>query len=294
MSLALQNIVNAIGLGCLYALIALGIALIFGVMRLINFAHGELIMVGAFTVVILSKHGWIIACLGAVVITALTAMLMERVALRPVRGAEATTLLITAFAVSFFLQNLSLVTVGQIPRSGSIFPSLTTPIAVGSVSTAKLNLVIVVVTIVLVLSLTFFLNFTRLGVQMRASAEDFGMARLLGVNADRVIAAAFTISGVLAATAAIFLVAQNGVAYYNMGSTYVLIGFSATILGGMGSLRAAAAGAFVIAGLTVALDAYLPFEYRPYRDAFLFTGVLVVLVIRPQGLFPSKALETRV
>ena len=139
-----------------------------------------------------------------------------------------------------------------------------------------------------------FLTRTRIGVQMRAAAEDFRMARLLGVRANRVIATAFAISGLAAALAAFVLVAQTGTVSPTMGLSPVLVGFVAMVLGGMGSLRGAVLGGYVLGVVTVALQSYLPLEMRFYRDAFAYTVVILVLLVRPQGLVVARSTTQRV
>ena len=290
----IQNAIDALSFGSLYALFALGIALIFGIMGLINFAHGELIMVGAFALVFLGHPGWPVLILGALGITMLFALGMERVAFRPVRGADPITLLVTSFAISYMLQNLAEVAFGSVPRTTNLSTSLAESFSVGGIYIPKLDVVTVVVTAVLLIALGLFLGRTRTGVQMRAAAEDFRMARVLGVNANRVIATAFVLSGILAGIASILLVAQTGVVTPTIGSGPVLIAFIATILGGIGSLRGAVLGGFILGIITVALQAYLPLELRYYRDAFAYAAVIAMLLVRPQGLIVAKNIVTRV
>jgi branched-chain amino acid transport system permease protein len=293
-TLLLQNAIDAVSVGSLYALFALGIALIFGIMRLINFAHGELIMVGAFALYLGRHLPWpvqIAVTLGACVAVAL---LMERVAFRPVRGADATTLLITSFAVSFFLQNLAIMIFGSLPRTANVSTTLSESFSLGGLSIPWLDVLTISVTLALVTALGAFLGKTTVGLQMRAAAEDFRMARVLGVRANVVIATAFGISGVLAAAASVLLMIQTGTVTPTVGSSPVLIAFIATVLGGMGSLRGAVLGGMLLGVLTVALQAYLPLELRYYRDAFAYGAVILMLVVRPQGLVVARSLVTRV
>ena len=290
----IQNAIDALSFGSLYALFALGIALIFGIMGLINFAHGELIMAGGFALVFLGHPGWPLLVLGTLGITVVFALATERIAFRPVRGADPITLLVTSFAVSYLLQNLAQVIFGSVPKTTNLSTSLAESFSIGGVYIAKLDVVTVVATVVLLTGLGLFLGKTRIGVQMRAAAEDFRMARVLGVNANRVIATAFALSGVLAGVAAILLVAQTGVVTSTIGSAPVLVAFIATVLGGIGSLRGAVLGGFILGIITVALQAYLPLELRYYRDAFAYGAVIVMLLARPQGLIVAKSIVTRV
>ena len=290
----LQHVIDAITYGSQYALYALGIALIFGIMGLINFAHGELIMVGGFALVFLGHPGWPLLILGTVAIVVVFSLAIERVAFRPVRGADPITLLVTSFAVSYLLQNLAQVIFGSVPKTTNLSTSLAESFSISGIYIAKLDVATVVATLVLLTLLGLFLSKTRIGVQMRAAAEDFRMARVLGVNANKVIATAFALSGVLAATASILLVAQTGVVTSTIGSSPVLIAFIATVLGGIGSLRGAVLGGFILGIITVALQAYLPLELRYYRDAFAYGAVIAMLLVRPQGLVIAKSIVTRV
>jgi branched-chain amino acid transport system permease protein len=294
MHLAIQNLIDAISFGSLYALFALGIALIFGIMGLVNFAHGELIMVGGFALVLLGHPGWPLLIAGTLAVTIVFALLIERVAFRPVRGADPITLLVTSFALSYLLQNLAEVVFGSVPQTTNLSTSLAESFTVGGIYIAKLDVVTVAVTLVLMVALSLFLAKTRIGVQMRAAAEDFRMARVLGVNANKVIATAFALSGILAGVASILLVAQDGVVTTTMGSGPVLVAFIATVLGGMGSLRGAVLGGFVLGIITVALQAYLPLELRYYRDAFAYGAVIAMLLVRPQGLIVARNVVSRV
>jgi branched-chain amino acid transport system permease protein len=294
MTTVIQNIIDALALGSLYALFALGVALIFGIMRLVNFAHGELIMAGAYAVVLIGDVPLVVKVVATIVVAVVLALGMDRIAMRPVRDSDPTTLLITSFAVSYLLQNLAIVVFGSTAKSGQVSVALTKTFEVGSLSIQKLDIVTVVVTLLLLAGLALFLNRTPIGVQMRAAAENFKMARLLGVPANRVIAMAFGISGVLAGIAAILLVAQTGSVTPTMGLTPVLFAFMAAVLGGLGSLQGAVIGGFLLGGASVALQALLPLDVREYRDAFLFGAVLLVLVLRPQGLIVPRTAVNRI
>jgi branched-chain amino acid transport system permease protein len=287
--LVIESGIDALSLGSLFALYALGIALVFGIMGLINFAHGELVMVGGFVLAVLKPDLSLFPLLLVLVaIVVAFALGMERVAFRPIRGAAPATLLVTSFAVSFLLQNLAILIFGSTPRTLSVTETLGESFSIGEIAIPKLDVAVVATTVGFLLALTLFLTRTALGVQMRAAAEDFQMARLLGVAANRVIAAAFAISGLAAAAAALFLVSQTGTVTPEMGVTVVLFAFMATILGGLGSLVGAVAGGLLLGILTVVLQQSLPYELRPYRDAFVFGIVFALLIVRPRGLIPSR------
>lgn len=294
MTEVLQHIVDAVSLGSLYALFALGIALIFGVAGIVNFAHGELVMIGAYVIVLMVGLAWPLVILAVVAAVVIAALLMERVAFRPVRTSSASTLLVVGFAVGVFLQNLALVIAGPRPKGVDFLSGLLDPANIAGLRIPWLSIVTVVLTAVLVGGLTVFLRRTSMGTQLRAAAEDFGMARLLGVRANRVVATAFALSGLLAAAAAILLVIQRGQVSPTMGLQPLLIAFIATVIGGMGSLVGAAAGGFLLGALTVVLQTTLPEDLLPYRDAIVFALVIAMLLFRPQGILPGPTALERV
>jgi branched-chain amino acid transport system permease protein len=285
----LQYAINALSLGALYALIALGIALIFGVMGFINFAYGELIMVGGYVLVYVGTGSVALVIAAALAVVVVAALLQERIAFRPLRDADPTTLLIAAFAVSFFMQNLANLTVGARAQAVAVPAWVFGTFDVGSLVISKLSLAALVVTPVLLVGFWLVLKKTAIGIEMRAAAEDFETARLLGVRANRVIAVAFALSGVLAGAASVLFVAQVGVVSPTIGLAPALVGFIATVIGGLRSLPGAALGAFLLGAATVLLDTFLPPDLRSFRDAFLFTGVIAMLLVRPEGLLGRRA-----
>jgi branched-chain amino acid transport system permease protein len=289
-----QTVVDSLAMGSLYAIFTLGIALIFSVLKMINFAHSELVTMGAFVLILMNDSPLILRLALTLAVVVLTAILMERVAFRPVRGANPTTMLITSFGVSYLLQNVAILMFGPDVRSGNVWPFLNESFRIGSVVVLNLDAITILLTIALLTCLTLFLRKTSLGLQMRAAAEDFRTARLVGVRANRVIAVAFGLSGLLAAIAAVLLTAQTGVVTSTIGVQVVLMAFVATILGGMGSLSGAVLGAYLLGFVSVALQTFLPLELRPFRDAFLFTAVFAVLVFRPNGLIVTRMSRGRV
>jgi branched-chain amino acid transport system permease protein len=293
-TLFVQHVIDAATAGSFYALFALGIALIFGIMGLVNFAHGELIMVGAYTVYLTRTWPWPLIVAMTLAVVVVLALAMERIAFRPVRGASPATLLITSFAVSFLIQSVVRLSFTALPRSADITPAFRQSFHIGGVRISWLSAITMATTVVLLVLLAWFMKRTRLGMQMRAAAEDFGMARLCGVPANRVIAAAFAISGLLAGIAAVLLVGQTGSISVTMGLTPVLFGFTAAAIGGMGSLPGAVVGGYALGAASVVLEETLSFELAGYRDAFLFLAVFVLMAARPGGLFRSRLLEPRV
>lgn len=294
MSELLQNVIDAASLGSLYALVALGIALIFGIMRLINFAHGDLVMVGGYIMLSLAGQPWPILVGGAILVPMIAALLMDRMAFRFLRDSDPSTLLIASFAISIFLQNL--ISAIYTPTASSVeLPALVTKsFEIGGIRVAALSVMTIAGTALLLVALAIFMGRTSWGVQMRSAAQDFVMARLVGVRANVVIALAFGLSGLLAGAVALSFVAQTGTVTPTLGVQLAAVGFVSVVLGGMGSIPAAAAGGFLLGAATVALQSFLPLELRPYRDVFVFAAVIGLLVMRPQGLFLRGDRETRV
>lgn len=290
----MQVLVDAVSVGGLYALTALGIGLIFGVMRLINFAHAQLITIAGYILLLLFTQPPVIAIMGAIVGAALLALLVERTAFRPLRGADPAMLLIASFALSFFIEKMMIMLVGSRPKGVDFLPGLAGQVEIAGVRLQLLQLVTIFVSLVLLIGTTWFLKATRIGLEMRAAAENFRMAEVLGVRANRVIATAFAISGLLAAAVACLFVAQTGLVQPRMGLQLVIIAFVGTVIGGLGSLPGAAFGGFLVGVATILLQALLPPDLRVFREAFLFLAVAVVLLMRPQGLIPAPGLKERI
>jgi branched-chain amino acid transport system permease protein len=299
-----QNVLDAVSLGSLFALTALGIGLIFGTMRLMNFAHGDLITVGAYALIIPANTADATMLIGAwpapAIVVAICVIVIgfavacERLAFRPLRNANPSTLLIASFALSYFLQNAVIMIYGGRPKGVDLWPGLGKTIEFGGGHLQLLELVVVGVTLVLLVLLTLLLKHTAIGRQMRAASEDFMMARFLGVRANRVIATAFGISGLLAATVSILYVVQRGSLTFNMGLPLVLAAFVATVIGGMGSLIGAVLGGFVVGAANVLFQIILPADLRLDRDAYVFALILVILFVRPSGLVKVKAVQERI
>lgn len=300
----LQVLIDAIALGSLYALVALAIGLVFGVMRLINFAQADYVTIGAYSLVVPTASitppllfgalptGLMIA--GVVVTVTVLALLTERIAFRPLRNSNPTTLLIASFAVSYFLQSLVTLLHGGRPKAVSIGGSLTRAVEFAGIRVPGVQLLTMGVALTLLVALVFFLKRTPIGVQLRAAAEDFQMARLLGVPANRVIAIAFSISGMLGGAISLLFVIQTGTLDIRMGMMPVVYGFFATVIGGMGSLPGAVLGGFIVGIVSVLLQTYLPVDLRAFRDAGVFTLVILILLVRPQGLIVTSAAKERV
>jgi branched-chain amino acid transport system permease protein len=225
----------------------------------------------------------------AIAASTVAAVLMERIAFRPLRGASFVTLIFTSFGISVVIQNLLVALIS--PRQRAVaFPNVfNESLQVGSYNVSVLQLMTTGACLGALLVLTLFLRRTNQGLGMLAASQDFQVTRLMGISANRVIALAFAISGALAAVAAIFITARRGTVDPLMGFTPVLKAFVASVIGGLGSLTGAVVGGFVLAGIEVCLDATLPTDALPFRDAFSLLIVVLILYARPEGILRRPA-----
>lgn len=286
MDLILQQVINALSLGGIYAMLALGLAIVFSIVRLINFAHGEIMTFGGYGIFLAMTFGFPPAAaltvgLGAAVFMA---MAMERTAFRIMRGADVVSLLITSFAVSEILKVMFQNGISARPVPISFPSSWSGTYQVGSTTIGIAPTISIAVALLSLGGLTYILRRTMIGLAMRAAAEDIEMLKLLGVKANRVVAWAFAISGLLAGVAAVIWTAQRGSVDPMMGFFPLLKAFIATVLGGLGSLGGAVLGGFVVGAVEVLLQAFLPDNLAPYHDALVLATVIVALLIRPNGL----------
>jgi branched-chain amino acid transport system permease protein len=304
MTALLQIVFDALSLGSLYALGALGIALIFGVMRLVNFAHGDYIAFCVFAMLWPSIDAAAIVFAGnlptviliplILAVGAGLSVLSEILVFRRFRNANPATMMIASFALGFVIKYFLLMLYSSRPKSIDLWSNLGLPVEIFGARIPLLQIITICTTIVILIALTAFLKRTRFGLEMRAAAENFTMARMLGVRANRVIMAAFAVSGMLAAAVGLILVTQTGTVDIQMGANLMLVAFIATVIGGLGSLPGAVVAGFLIGGATVLMQVVLPADARPFRDAFVYGAVIVTLIWRPNGLFSAKTAKQRV
>ena len=282
--------VDAIGIGAVYALMAVGIGLVFGVLRLINFAYGQLVMAGAFALAFASDRDWpvwvgIVLCFAVVI--ALT-MAMDRVVFRPLRTQSPATMLVATFAVAFLLQAVALLidqrddTLGEPAAS---LARLNLPWTIFGTDVRKITVVAIVTAAVCLVALVLFLGRTKVGLQMRAAAMDFQTARLLGVRANRVIGSAVLLSGILAAIVAVMLTVQQPLVTSTFALRETIVVLAGVVVGGMNRLLSATLGGFAIGYASGLLGGALPTEQSQYLPSFLFGLVILTLLVRPGGLF---------
>jgi branched-chain amino acid transport system permease protein len=283
-----QTVVDAVGLGAVYALMAVGIGLVFGVLRLVNFAYGQLIMAGAYTLAFTAT--WpvpasIAACFAVVVALS---MLMDRVVFRPLRGQSPAVMLVTTFAIAFMLQAIALMidirddTIGEIATSIASFNQATT---VAGVDVRKITIAAVIVAVVALGLLALLLARTTIGLHMRAAATDFGTARLLGVRANRVIGFAVFLSGLLAATVAVILTVQFPFVGPDFALRETIVVLVGVVVGGIDRLWTATLGGFAIGFATGIINGVLPTDKSVFLPSAVFALVILVLLLRPAGLF---------
>ncbi|MEO8431367.1 MAG: branched-chain amino acid ABC transporter permease [Acidobacteriota bacterium] len=289
MTTFLQQLVNGLSLGSIYALIALGYTMVYGVLRLINFAHGDVYMVGAYVGYYLSRRlqgkepslpNAILVMLGAMAACAIFGLLIERLAYRPVRRASRLTLLITAIGVSLFIENAAQLVFGPDPK---FFPSLAphAEFMVAGVRLTSEQITVIVVSFMLMILLRFFIQKTRTGKAMRAVSFNLDAAKLMGISTDRIIATTFAVGSALAAAAGVLIGMQIPKIDPLMGILYGLKAFVAAVLGGIGNVPGAVLGGLLIGTSEVMVVGYLS---STYRDAIAFGILILVLILRPQGI----------
>ena len=287
MTVDLQVLVDAVGQGAVFALMAVGIGLVFGVLRLINFAYGQLIMAGAFALAIASERGWsvwqgIVLCFAVVLVLT---MAMDRAVFRPLRTASPTVMLVATFAVAFLLQAIAQLKFGALGKPAASVAQLNRPVTIGDVDIRKITIVAILVAAGCLVALLLLLNRTSIGLHMRAASMDFATARMLGVRANRVISFAVLISGLLAATVAVILTVQNPLVTSTFALRETIIVLAGVVLGGIERPLAATLGGFTIGFVSGFLGGALPTEQSVYLPSFVFGLVILVLLFRPSGLF---------
>jgi branched-chain amino acid transport system permease protein len=287
----LQQAINAVSQGSLFALVAIGLSIIFSLLRLTNFAHGDMMMIGAYATLLMQFAGlpfsW--AVLVGLVISALAGIIIERVAYRPVRGSPDVTMLLTSVALTYILENLGILLFSSTPKNFPIPEWMSRLYAFDRIIFTNINVTTVLLTVFALLFLGWFVTRTKVGLGMRAAAEDLTASYLVGVNVNRVIVVAFVMASVFAGLAGVLWAAQAGVVEPLMGFTPLLKAFVAAIIGGFGSISGALLGGYVLGALEVLIQS-LPSSWglSPYRDAIVFILLIAFLLFRPGGLLGVK------
>jgi branched-chain amino acid transport system permease protein len=293
MDVLLQNLANSITLGSLYALIAIGYTMVYGIIRLINFAHADLLMVAAYVAfygILVFTLPWWLAFAIAIVLTTVLGIIIEKLAYRPLRDAPRISVMISAIGVSFLLENLGIVALGARPKPFPRPTDLVWNIHLGGVSFLSLTVIIPVVTILLLIGVTFIVKKTKIGIAMRAVSRDFETSSLMAVDVNKIISATFAVGSGLAAVGGILWSLQYPQVDPLMGVFPGLKCFIAAVMGGIGSIPGAMIGGFVLGFCEVMLVAFMP-GLSGYRDAFAFVILILILLFRPGGILGENVVE---
>lgn len=277
-------------LGSLYALMALGLVLVYGILRLVNFAYGELIMIAGYTLYLLNKSPlpWLVMALCALIAATLASVATERIAFRPVREKSLTAMLITSFAVSTLFQNAALLFISPRARVVPLPDLFSQSVTIAGELYQVRDILGIVVAVAMLVLFTTLLNRTVLGIALRAAADNFRMTRMLGVPANLVISTAFAISGFLAGVVALFWLGRTASVTPTIGLEPLIVAFVAVVVGGINSLLGAVVGGYVLALMTVGINSFLPQALVDYRQAFTFALVILILLVRPEGLVRAR------
>ena len=288
----LSNLINGISLGSVYAIIALGYTMVYGIAKMLNFAHGDIIMIGAYISFCVTQYlklpAWL-SVLAAMFVCTLLGMTIERLAYKPLRSAPSLAVLITAIGMSYLLQNLALLIWGSNPKSFTSIISFG-PVRLfdGQLIISDVAIVTVLACILIMLALTWFTGKTRMGKAMRAVSEDKGAAQLMGVNVNRTISVTFAIGSALAAIAGVLLCSAYPTLMPTTGSMPGIKAFTAAVFGGIGSIPGAMLGGILLGIIEIFGKSYISTELG---DAIVFAILIVILLVKPAGLLGKKIRE---
>lgn len=284
MNQLIQSLVDAISAGAVLGLAALAIGLVFGVIRLANFATGEIITAAAYSLILTWDLGWYVSIPISIVVAVLISLLMEIAVFSRMRNHGPATLLIASFGLSFLLQRVYELVFGNNVRSAPVASGLAQSIDIGGIRVQMLSVTTIVLAAALLIALQLFLTKTSLGLQLKAAAADFRTARLVGIPAGRVIGLSFALSGILAAAVAFVLTVQSGAVGPNFGVRITILALVGAVIGGIDKISGSLAGGFLVGFVTSMLASWLPQEMTNFKDAFVFVLVIGVLLFKPSGL----------
>ena len=300
----LQHCFNALTLGSLYALIAIGYTMVYGILRLINFAHGDVFMVAGILMVYISASGLplYLSIPLVLILTALIGFVIERVAYKPLRTAPRMSIMISAIGVSYTLQNLVLYITGGLNQYYPSIPFISESVTIGTATTKMVTIVTPILTLILVVALVLLINHTKIGMAMRAVSKDFETSQLMGIKINNVISITFVIGSFLAGVGSILYFTNYTTVIQTSGSMPGLKAFVAAVFGGIGSIPGAVVGAFIIGiceNLIKGLDVILiksgvtkqMLGLTTFSDAFTFALLIIILIVKPTGLFGEKTTD---
>ena len=288
----LSTLIDGLSLGGVYALIALGYTMVYGIAKMLNFAHGDIIMVGGYVIYVIMLRfggGAIPAVLAALAACCLLGVTVEKIAYKPLRGASPLAVLITAIGVSYCLESLAQIIFSSDPKTVIISDALNNRVGIGSFSISYATLLTLGVTIVIMVALTLYIKFSKTGRAMVATSEDRGAAQLMGVNVNKIITITFAIGSVLAGVASAFYLIKTPTVTNAMGAMPGIKAFTAAVIGGIGSIPGAMLGGILL-GVLECFSNSVP-ALAPYTDAIEFGILIILLLVRPNGILGKKRRE---
>lgn len=291
MTAILQNCLNGLSIGSIYALIAIGYTMVYGILRLINFAHGDIFMMAGYFMIICMTDmliPWYFSVAIVIIATVLLGVFTEKLAYKPLREAPRMSIMISAIGVSYLLQNLATYLFSALPKPYPSIEILNKTIKIGSIATSLVTFITPILTIIIVVGLVFLINKTKIGMAMRAVSKDFEASQLMGIKINNVISVTFVIGCALAAVGSILYFSPRPSVYPLAGSLPGLKCFVAAVFGGIGSIPGALVGGFLIGVCETFIKAS---TFSQFSDAFTFVVLIVVLLFKPTGLFGEKITE---
>lgn len=288
----LNTIINGLNVGVIYAMIALGYTMVYGIAKLLNFAHGDIIMVGGFTICVFcamsgSLPMFFVSVIAAILFCVLLGVTVEKVAYRPLRGASPLAVLITAIGISYLLQSLAQIIFGSAPKSVRV-PELGV-FSIGSLTVKVSTVITLVAATAVMVGLTLFIQYSKTGRAMIAVSEDRGAASLMGINVNQIITITFAIGSALAALSGLFYMLQSPFIYNTFGAMPGIKAFTAAVIGGIGSIPGAMVGSILLGLIESVCDA-IPL-ITPYKDAIEFSILIIILLVKPTGILGKKRRE---
>ena len=284
----LTTFVNGLSLGGIYAMIALGYTMVYGIAKMLNFAHGDIIMVGGYTVLLFLFINPIVAIIAAMIFCMILGIVVEKVAYKPLRGASPLAVLITAIGVSYLLQSLAQLVFGSAPKSMTAL-QINGMLRLGNFNIAYSTIITLAITVVIMTALSLFIKYSKTGRAMVAVSEDKGAALLMGINVNKIIAITFAIGSALAAVAAYLMLAKAPSLSNTLGAMPGIKAFTAAVIGGIGSIPGAMLGGILL-GVVESISNSIP-AVAPYTDAVEFSILIVILLVKPSGILGKMRRE---